>query len=292
MHIRVDHATTYAYARPARAIVQVLRKTPRSSDSQHVLRWTIETDVDARLRRSEDAFGNIVHTLYTETPTDRLTVRVMGEVQTADTGGVLRGAEEPLEPLVFLRATPLTACDAALRDYVAGLGAGDRLDGLHRLMAALHRDVAFEVGATSAAHTAAEAFAMKRGVCQDHAQIFIAAARLMGAPARYVSGHLLRADGRWDQEAAHAWAEAHVEGLGWVGFDPANGVCPTEAYVRVAAGLDYLGAAPVRGAAYGGLGEQLSVRLDVRALEAGNGGPASGRKPGQGLSQQSSQQQA
>src|SRR5262249_60583923 len=91
------------------------------------------------------------------------------------------------------------------------------------------------------------AFALKRGVCQDLTHIFIAAARAIGFPARYVSGYLHRADGVVHQEAGHAWAEAHVSGLGWVAFDPANGICATDAHIRVAAGLDYLGAAPVRG---------------------------------------------
>ena len=70
MRIRIDHSTRYAYARPARFIVQMLRLTPKSCESQQVRDWRIETDVDARLRRSEDAFGNIVHSLYTERPTD------------------------------------------------------------------------------------------------------------------------------------------------------------------------------------------------------------------------------
>ena len=130
-------------------------------------------------------------------------------------------------------------------------------------MTAIHGSVAFEVGVTTPTHTAAEVLALGRGVCQDHAHVFIACARQMGVPARYVSGHLLRQDTE-HQEAAHAWAEAWIEDLGWVGFDPANGVCPTERYVRVAAGLDYLGAAPVRGASYGGGGERLAVRLAVR----------------------------
>jgi transglutaminase-like putative cysteine protease len=89
----------------------------------------------------------------------------------------------------------------------------------------------------------------------------------MGAPARYVSGHLARDDGQIDQEAAHAWCEAYVQDLGWVGFDPANGICPSQSHVRVAIGLDYLGAAPVRGSRYGGGGEQLDVRLRVTQAE-------------------------
>src|SRR6266487_4339197 len=106
-------------------------------------------------------------------------------------------------------------------------------------------------------------FARKRGVCQDYAHIFIACARSGGVPARFVSGHFLRSDGTANQAAGHAWAEAFVPDLGWVGFDPANGICTTDAHARVAIGLDYLGAAPVRGTRYGGGSETLSVAVRV-----------------------------
>ena len=267
MRIRVDYATTYRYQRPARFIIQALRLTPRSTEGQQVRAWRIETDVNAKLRRSEDAFGNIVHTLYTEAPTDGLTIRVAGEVTTVDTGGVLTHGPERLSPLVYLRDTPLTEADPAIRALADGIAGGSTLSRLHALMAAVRDQVAFQVGVTSATHTAAEAFAQKQGVCQDQAHIFIAAARRMGIPARYVSGHLMRTDGADDQEAGHAWAEAHVEDLGWVGFDVANGICPTERYVRIACGLDYLAAAPIRGAKYGGGGESMDVALRVRNLQ-------------------------
>jgi transglutaminase-like putative cysteine protease len=267
MRIRIDHETRYAYARPARFIVQTLRLTPRSTEGQQVRDWRIETDVDARIRRSEDAFGNIVHSLYTERPTDSLTVRVTGEVATVDTGGVLKGFPERLSPLVFLRDTPLTHADPGLRELAGRVGEGDSLSRLHQLMSLIHGEVKFMVGATTPDHTAADAWAQKQGVCQDHAQIFIACARRLGIPARYVSGHLHRRDGIVEQDAAHAWAEAHVENLGWVGFDPANGVCPTEHYVRVACGLDALGATPIRGTSYGGGGETMRVALRVRQMQ-------------------------
>ncbi|WP_374388466.1 transglutaminase N-terminal domain-containing protein [Brevundimonas sp.] len=269
MRIRIDHSTRYAYARPARFIVQMLRLTPKSCESQQVRDWRIETDVDARLRRGEDAFGNVVHSLYTERPTDALTIRVTGEVATVDTGGVIRGQNERLPPTVYLRDTPLTHADGGIVDFAKAIPEGETLDRMHRLMGAIHRDVAFEVGSTSATHTAADAFAQKRGVCQDHAQIFIACARKLGVPARYVSGHLNRLDGQHDQDAAHAWAEAWVDGLGWVGFDPANGICPTDQYVRVAVGLDALGATPIRGTSYGGGVESLTVALHVRPVQQG-----------------------
>lgn len=267
MRIRIDHETRYGYARAARFIVQSLRLTPRSTECQQVRDWRIETDVDTRLRRSEDAFGNIVHTLYTERPTDALMVRVTGEVATTNTGGVLKGVIERLSPLVFLRDTPLTHADPALRAFAAEIGEGPTLSRLHELMGRINDSVAFMVGSTTADHTAADAFAQKQGVCQDHAQIFIACARRLGIPARYISGHLHRSDGAIDQDAAHAWAEAYVEDLGWVGFDAANGIAPTEHYVRVACGLDALGASPIRGTSYGGGQETMTVALRVRQMQ-------------------------
>ena len=94
-------------------------------------------------------------------------------------------------------------------------------------------------------HTsAAEALKAGRGVCQDHAHVFISAARLMGVPARYVNGYFVTG-GESASEAQHAWAEACIDGLGWLGFDPANQVCPTERYVRLACGLDAASAAPI-----------------------------------------------
>lgn len=265
MKIRIDHHTTYAYDRPARAIVQTLRLTPRAHDGQQILSWRIETDVDTRLRNFEDAFGNLAQNLYSEAPTASLTIRVTGEVATSETGGVVANTAERLPLLAFLRETPLTAPTPEIAAYARDVaGAGPRLDQLHALLAGLNRDIEFDTCATDATVSAARAFALKRGVCQDMAHLFIASARSLGVPARYISGHLLRADGATEQEAAHAWAEAWVEDLGWVGFDPANGVSPTAAYVRVAVALDYLGAAPVRGASYGGGGERLSVHVRTR----------------------------
>ena len=267
MRILIDYETRYAYATPARFIVQTLRVTPRSTECQQVREWRVETDVDTRLRRSEDAFGNIVHTLYTERPTPGLTVRVTGEVATTDTGGILRGIPERLSPRVYLRDSPLTHADEALRAFSDQVGPGDDLARLHRLMEMINGQVAFMVGSTTADHTAADAFAQRQGVCQDHAQIFIACARRLGIPARYVSGHLHRTDGLIDQDAAHAWAEGYVDGFGWVGFDPANGISPTEHYVRVASGLDALGASPIRGTSYGGGKETMTVNLRVRQMQ-------------------------
>lgn len=267
MRIRINYATLYEYERPASVIKQVLRVTPRSHQGQHVSGWRIDADADVRLRWTEDAFGNIVHQLQTEQPVDQLTVTVSGEATTRDTAGVVAGSHERLPVEVYLRSTERTHADAALSAFAAeadpGPASGD-VARLHALMGAVYEGMQFQVGATDVGSTAAEAFALRRGVCQDLAHVFLACARLQGVPARYVSGHLVRGEGEEMQDASHAWAEAWIADLGWVGFDPANGVCATENYVRVAVGLDYLDAAPVRGFRTGGGNERMSVRLTVR----------------------------
>lgn len=267
MRIRLHQSTQYAYDEPIRAAVQILRTTPRPNDGQHITLWRVETDADARLKPSEDAFGNVTHALYIDGSLQRLRLTVVGEVETTDTGGVLRGGVERLPVQVFLRETPLTLASAELRSYAADLTATsvDRLDRLHVLLGGIHRDVVLSEAPFGPDTNAAKAFSQRKAAVQDLAHIFICAARHIGAPARYVSGHLFRQDGAIEQNAPHAWAEAYVEGLGWVGFDPVSGACPTDAYVRVACALDYLGAAPVRGARFGGGREQLDVSLSIAA---------------------------
>ena len=130
-------------------------------------------------------------------------------------------------------------------------------------MTQINEHMTFDEDPTTSGTSAVEAFALKRGVCQDYAHVFIACARSGGVPARFVSGHFLRSDGKSSQEAGHAWAEAYVPDLGWIGFDAANCICTTDAHARVAIGLDYLGAAPVRGTRYGGGMETLTVAVKV-----------------------------
>ena len=266
MRIRISHATTYAYDAPPTLVTQVLRLTPRDHDGQHVLAWRIDLSEDYLLHQHEDAFGNIIHSFTAEGPFSELTVAVEGEVDMQDTDGLVSGALERFPPEFYLRETSLTQVNAAIIEFAQTTRAAtenDTLMLLHALMTALNHEIAFDTDPTHAATTAAEAFSLKRGVCQDLTHIFVAAARSLGIPARYIGGHFRRADGVTVQDAGHAWAEIHVENLGWVGFDPTNGICTTGAHVRVAVGLDYLGAAPVRGTRFGGGGETLKVAVRV-----------------------------
>jgi transglutaminase-like putative cysteine protease len=266
MRIRISHLTSYRYQTPAAGVIQMLRLTPRNHDGQYVAHWRIDVSTDCRLDQHEDAFGNITHAFTAEGPFGELTVAVEGEVETRDTQGVVRGAVERFPPSLYLRETPLTSPDANIAAFAAAsreAASGSVLSLLHHMLARLHDEMTFDCAITQTTTPAAAAFALKHGVCQDLAHVFIAAARSLTIPARYVGGYFRREDGVSEQEAGHAWAEAFVPDLGWVAFDPANGICATDAHVRVAVGLDYLGAAPLRGTRYGGAGEALSVKVRV-----------------------------
>jgi transglutaminase-like putative cysteine protease len=265
MRIRINHETVYRYETPAKSAIELLRLTPRNHDGQYVVRWRVDVSEDCRLEQHEDAFGNLTHTFTVDGPISELRIGVNGEVETQDTAGVIRGTLERFPPSLFLRQSDLTKPSDAIVSFAmdATNGADTPLGRLHALQTRIYESFSFDADPTNTGTSAAEAFALKRGVCQDYAHVFIACARHLGIPARYIGGHFLRSDGATIQEAGHAWTEAHIPDLGWVGFDPTNGISTTDAHVRVAVGLDYLGAAPIRGTRRGGGGETLAVTVQV-----------------------------
>lgn len=264
MKLFIHHSTVYRYEAPVNYTIQYLRLTPRPDSCQNILRWRVETP--GQTREMTDAYGNIMHVLVVDEPHQEIAIRVTGEAETIDTAGVVSGEGEPLPVGVFQRLTELTNPDATLRDFAASLSAQfakDRLEGLHELSRRVAQAVAYRQGETHAESTAAQALSQGSGVCQDQTHVFLAVARALAVPARYVSGYVHDGSTGTGEDASHAWAEAWVESLGWVGFDIANQVCPTESHLRLAVGLDYLACAPVRGIRRGGGGEDLAVTVSV-----------------------------
>ena len=267
MLIEIQHRTTYRYAGPANYSVQCLRLTPPSFDGQEVLNWQIKAPGIEHASSFQDGFGNTAHLASCAMPHDAIVIEATGLIGTVDRYGIARGLPDPSPVRAFLRETPRTAPDAAIIDLAHRAERRTTLDTLHWLMAAVREAVSYEIGVTHAHTTASEALSDGKGVCQDHAHVFISAARALGVPARYVNGYFLSGT-LAPAEAHHAWAEAWVDGLGWVGFDPANGTCPTERYVRLACGLDALSAAPIRGTQRGGTEEALDVTVEVQQQSA------------------------
>lgn len=265
MRISISHVSEYAYDGPAAATIQALRLTPAPSNGQTIVSWTIDAPGYASAATYTDAFGNRVDLVAPPADVTAVRVTVSGEIETTDNGGVAGWTGESVAPGAFLRVNPVTAAGPEIEALAESVRDPDRLATLHTLMAAIGSHMSYVTDSTDAQTTAAAAFALKRGVCQDYAHIFIAAARYLEIPARYATGYLLLEDGS-EAPAHHAWAEALVDHIGWVGFDATNDMCPTERYIRLGSGLDAGSAAPIRGIRRQLGKERLTVRVAVREI--------------------------
>ncbi len=268
MRIRISHETVYTYETPVRSLLQVLRVMPRDHEGQVVVSWRIEPSIDGRLRSTEDTHGNRVHMFQAEGPFDSMTVKIDGIVETADTTGFVRGAKDYLPPQVYLRHTQVTQPDESLVLHArkTARSGSNQLERLHALMDGMHSEMTFAAEGPEHPVKAAEAFALRKGTAIDFAHVFCASAREIGVPARFVEGYDASRSGLGEAAPRHAWAEAYVEGYGWIAFDPVLGRCPTDSHVRVSVGLDHAEAAPVRLSRVGGGQEKAVVKLAVMAI--------------------------
>jgi len=265
MRLKILHTTTYHFDHPVSYGLQQLRLVPKSRTGQTVLSWKMQIEGGRVETEFTDHHQNNVSLISFDPSASAIIVQCRGEVETTDTAGVT-GRHGGFAPLWFFRsATDLTRAGPKLRALIRGLKEEDpeELPRLHALSARIRAAVPYEIGVTQSTTTAEEALDQGGGVCQDHAHIFVTAARQLGFPARYVSGYLMM-DDRVHQDASHAWAEVYVEPLGWVGFDVSNGISPDARYVRVATGLDYRDAAPVSGLRFGAGGEAMSIDIQVQ----------------------------
>lgn len=274
--LAIRHETIHRYARVPDGVAQIVRLTPRDGAGQRVLRWRVEDERGDVPLPFVDGFGNACH-LFTRHAGDAIgggSSRIVadGEVETGDRREVGAPEAGPLPPAFFLRATSLTAETPALRALAASVRADAGREDARgvarsesiRLAERICERIVHRTGVTGVSTSAGEALERGGGVCQDRSHVLIAAARCLGHPARYVSGycHGAAVD---DLGAMHAWAEVWIETEGWLALDPSSGRPASDDHVRVAIGLDYEGAAPLRGIRQGGAGEALSVSVSVAA---------------------------
>ena len=262
MRLKIHHTTRYRFDEPVTFALQQVRKTPKSSDQQNVVSWSTSVAGGQTELSFEDHHRNTTELISFDRDTVELDIVSEGEVELTDTTGIVGRHKGPSPIWFYRRTTPRTEAKVGVRALVRDIKGAEPLEKLHALSQAVREVVDYEVGSSEPEWSAEEALAAGKGVCQDHTHVFLAAARHFDIPARYVSGYLMLND-RVTQDAMHAWAEAYVDGLGWVGFDVSNGISPDERYVRVATGLDYGDAAPVSGTRIGGAGEALEVQIEV-----------------------------
>ena len=266
--LRIRHETTYRYAAAPAALAQLVRLTPSDGVGQRVIAWRVTNERGDAPLAFADGYGNACHLFTRQDQRSESRIVAEGEVETL--GASSLGVNEPVRPRYFLRETRLSAPTPRLRalgDEARRTGGGNAQAELRVLARLVCERVAHLESRTSVGTPADVALAGGAGVCQDRAHVFLAAARALGYPARYVSGYWHGAAAT-DAGAMHAWAEAWTPDDEWIALDPSSGDIAAHAHVRVAVGLDYTEAAPIRGTRRGGAGELLAVRVSVDALRA------------------------
>jgi transglutaminase-like putative cysteine protease len=276
MKLKITHRTEYRYDQPIAYALQRIRLLPTSGAMQKVGAWSVTVDGAREEARFTDHFGNDTRLISVEGEPRTIAIEAAGEIETYNKAGVI-GIHRGFAPLwLFMRETELTMPGDRTRALAAAVGEAADIARLHQLMALIGEpSPAAEPSAGQSQEqgngasqsqlqmsSAGQAPVHSSSAGRDHAETFIAAARLLGFPARYVSGYLVL-DGAADKAASHAWAEAHVDGLGWVGFDAVNNMCPDETYVRVTIGRDHHDAMPVSGIRLGQPEERLAVSITV-----------------------------
>lgn len=263
MKLKISHSNTYSYDAPVNYALQQVRLMPVNNIQQTVQNWDIEIEGGKRELSFDDHHGNRTFTVSLNPGNSSIIVKASGTVETHDSSGILGFVHGCLPLWHFRQFTKRTKPGKGIRTLSKIIDANDQLSSLHELSREILSIASYQKGQTFVDTIAEDALSLGSGVCQDHSQIFISATRQAGIPARYVSGYLMMND-RIEQEATHAWAEAYIDKLGWVGFDVSNGISPDERYVRLATGLDSKGASPISGIRLGSAVESMIVTLQIQ----------------------------
>jgi len=293
MQYRIRHVTRFSYERSISESVMEARMQPRNDASQRCLHFGISTQPSSRVLMYQDHQGNVVHHFNIPGRHTRLTVTAEAVVDCGPLpelpDGLGPGAWERLDALTrsgefwdVLSASPFARPTPRLDQLSAELELGrgdDPLVMLRQVTAQMYRKFAYSPRATRVDSPIDEALGARRGVCQDFAHIMIALVRPLGVPCRYVSGYLYREREetiRSSEGATHAWVEAFLPELGWVGFDPTNDVPLSDRHIRVATGRDYADVPPTRGVFKGlsAVRSELAVGVSVGTESVGIAGGA------------------
>ena len=282
---------TYTYANPAVGGRHLVRVLPLEvSGQQRLIAGLLDLTPRPEERHdSTDFFGNTVTAFAFRRPHKSVSMRVQARVERlgwladltqstrlVDLPNALHNCRDlgPASPLHFVAPSVRAPQDIAMTRYALAAVSPDMsvADAARAIGRALHRDMTFDSKATTVDTPAAEAFAKRRGVCQDFSHIMISCLRGIGVPAGYVSGYLrttpppgkARLEGA---DAMHAWVRVWCgPALGWVEFDPTNNLIPAADHIVAAYGRDYSDVSPIKGSLRIAGGQKSEQAVDVIPL--------------------------
>ena len=296
MKLQITHETRYDYLPAVETAQHMAYLQPLNTAQQQLISHSLMVSpTPAQMRTTQDVFGNARSFFSLQTPHTNLTVVASSVVATsALPTPISRSSWEQTRDRFryqpdkafdaateFIFASPFIPKHADFFDYARpsftpGVGV---LAAAQDLMRRIFTDFTYESQSTQINTPALQALAQRKGVCQDFAHIMIACLRVMGIPARYVSGYLLTqpAPGTIKlkgSDASHAWCAVYVPDLPpnerWYDLDPTNNRAgwhsPGEDYVTLATGRDFAEVSPIRGVIHGGASHTLSVGVTVEPV--------------------------
>jgi transglutaminase-like putative cysteine protease len=290
MYYSIRHLTKFRYSAHVSESLMEARMQPRSDGPQRCLTFQLVVQPRARVQVYRDYLGNTVHHFDVPGRHKQLSIvaDALVDVQAIPPlpESLGAGAWEELDQMIaagdyieMLLPSNFAQPTELLARFASEIGAEppanarqrDPLQFMLDMNAALYSKISYVPKSTSVDSPIDHALESRQGVCQDFAHIMITLARRAGIPCRYVSGYLFHRAGdkaRSAEGATHAWVEALLPRLGWVGLDPTNNMLASERHVRTAVGRDYADVPPTKGIFKGSAESQLLVAVRVAPSDA------------------------
>ena len=267
MKIKVKHQTSYHFNLTVPRLIQSVKLYPSKCKNQRIINWNINSDKGDIIESHQDSLGHRIFNIFNRDFKGRQIIKSEGVIETKDYSGVLKGLNEKVNPLCFLRHTKLTEPCRKIFNLSKKIKNNDLIEFCHKLNLIVSQSIKYVTGSTSSNTSAQKSIEQGEGVCQDFAHILISLARSNNIPARYINGFLLE-DINSNENFTHAWVELYVKDFGWIGFDPSHKKCIDENYIRISCGMDFLDASTIKGVKTNYAGEEnLNVKISVSACQ-------------------------
>ena len=273
MRLKVQNTIKYQFSNPVSYGMQRLRLWPQRTSDQIVGNWKIDLVGAKEQVRYKDHHDNKCSLITFIPHVTEIIIYVKGSIKTGQKKKRTAVYSELCPIWIYRNETVFTTAGKSITDFCQFWSEPQpsKIDLCRKLAEAIKNEMEYKIGQTDVRTSAEQSFKLKSGVCQDFAHIFLACIRHLNIPGRYVSGYLKMDDSNV-QAATHAWAEAFIDNLGWVGFDIANNIDIDERYVVLARGCDYHDANPINGFHFDSANDLVINEIEVKRQRDGDKG--------------------
>ncbi len=277
----IDYDTQNSYEKGLNEAFWQFLVIPEDNETQEVSYWHFENDLGERNSLSINGLGFKTVQVRSKKQVDHINFNahfkvVKKEINPFDfelpsdleaERGHLNSLEFKVDHEPYLRKTHFTTLPEQHRSYFEFDKSISIFENLTHLNHWTFEHLYFKTGVTDVNTPLSEIIEKRHGVCQDFTHLFCAIAKYNGVPCRYVSGYLHQGHGFFGDSQMHAWAEAFVPNVGWIGFDPTNDLLASHNHIKVCHGKDYTDCAPLKGVVYTHGANETKYSVFVKAAQ-------------------------